>query len=95
LGWLTVAGGGVNGDSEHPWWWWWLVGAGAAAVSGEGASTNPKLPNQLHVSVHGGVGSVLEVTQGPAKPHRWLVCSHGGSVTLGAHGQSSTEARKG
>jgi hypothetical protein len=92
LGWLTVAGGGVNGDSEHPWWWWWLVGAGAAAVSGEGASTNPKLPNQLHVSVHGGVGSVVEVTRGSAKPRRRLA---GGSVMLGAHGQSIIEARKG
>jgi hypothetical protein len=47
------------------------------AASGEGPSTDPKLPNQLHVSVCEGVGSAVEGTRGPAKSRQQLASGHG------------------
>lgn len=92
-GWLTTAGGGVNGDSERLRRQHWLTGVGAAVAGGEGASIDPKQPN--HVSVHGGVGSAVEGTRGLAESHRQLVDGHGGSVTLSACKRCNTKVRKG
>jgi hypothetical protein len=72
-----MVGARVNGDSERPRRRRWLARASAVAASGEGPSTNPKLPNQLHVSVRGGVGSVVEGTRGPVESRQQLAGSHG------------------